>query len=635
MQIMQIITIIMIIRSPAALLSGDGLTGRLKNTFPGDTMESFKKNEDKIRGMRTHTCGELEKQDLGMQAELCGWCHSRRDHGGVIFIDLRDRHGVTQIVFYPDTPKIFAIADKLRREDIIAIKGEVIDRPEGASNESIATGGIEILVKELKVISKAETPPIEIDDRIEAKEDVRLKYRYLDLRRPIMQKRLMMRHKIISFGRKYFDEHDFVEVSTPLLVKSTPEGARDYVVPSRVNSGQFYALPQSPQLYKQILMIAGMDRYYQVAPCLRDEDLRTDRQPEHYQFDFEMSFVRSEDVREFVEGLFIAMFKEVLGVELKKFPIMSYKESVDKYGTDKPDIRYELFLHDVTEIMKKSEFEVFKNTSKHGGIIKCIVPKKDFGRNELDGYIEYCQSIGAKGMAWMKMTEKGLESNITKYFSPEVLQAIIETVKPEIGSVLMFIADKPKKCNEILSKLRTKLAEDMKLFKPGIEGGFALCWVKDFPLFAWNESEQRWEPEHHMFTNPKEEYIKDFESRPGEVIGDLWDLVMNGVELGSGSIRVTDPKLQERIMKFIGITKDEAEEKFGFLLEAYKYGAPIHGGMGLGIDRIVAMMQGLTDIREVIAFPKNKNAECPMDGSPGLISDKQLKEIHIKIDKPK
>jgi aspartyl-tRNA synthetase len=438
-----------------------------------------------------------------------------------------------------------------------------------------------------------------------------------------MQERIGLRHKIVTSARDYFNKNGFLEITTPMLVKSTPEGARDYVVPSRVNPGEFYALPQSPQLYKQILMISGCDRYYQTAICLRDEDLRADRQPEHMQFDFEMSFVTSDEIRDFVEGLYNHIFKEVLKIKLEKFPVFSYKESMERFGTDKPDIRFGLELIDVTDIVKKSDFSVFKNAEQ----IKCLNPEKNLTRKELDKYIEFCQKNGAKGMAWMRVTDKGLESSVVKYFNDEVQKELLEKTKAKKDTVLMFIADKKKKVAEILNLLRLKLRDDLKLVK---ENDFKLCWVKDFPLFAWNESEERWEPEHHMFTTPKQEFVKDFEKRPGEVIGDLWDLVLNGTEVGSGSIRISSPELQERIMRFIGMTKEEANKKFGFLLEAYKYGAPVHGGMGLGLDRTVALMAGLSDIREIIAFPKNKSAQCPMDGSPSEIDEKQMKELHIK-----
>jgi len=575
---------------------------------------------------RTHNCGELTKKDNKKEVTLCGWMMSRRDHGGIIFIDLRDRFGLTQIVFDPKNKKqAHSKAEHLNREDVLEIKGTVRPRGKGLENPKLKTGEIVVLVDELNIINKAETPPIEIEDRVEANEELRLKYRYLDLRRPVMQKRLLIRHKTAEATRNYFNKNNFLEIETPLLVKSTPEGARDYVVPSRVNIGKFYALPQSPQLYKQLLMVSGCDRYYQIAKCLRDEDLRIDRQPEHTQIDFEMSFVTSDDIREFTEGLYKHLFKEILNIKLPKFPVFSYKETMERFGTDKPDIRFGLELIDVTETVRDSSFEVFKKSEQ----VKCLNPEKELTRKELDEYINFCQANGAKGMAWMRVTDKGLESNIVKFFEPDLQKKLLEKTKAKKGSVLMFIADKPKMVAEILSKLRLKLRDDLKLAK---DDDFKFCWVVDFPLFAYNEDAQRWEPEHHMFSMPKEEFINDFEKRPAEVIGDLWDLTLNGVELGSGSIRVTNPKIQERIMNFIGLSKQEAEKKFGFLLNAYKYGAPVHGGMGLGFDRSVALMCGINDIREVMAFPKNKAAQCPMDESPSDVTKEHLKELNIKLD---
>ncbi len=578
--------------------------------------------------MRTHTCGELTEKNIGRQAELAGWCHTRRDHGGVIFVDLRDRYGLTQIVFEPADKKTFKIAEHLRREDVIKVKGKVRKRPKGLENPKLTTGKIEVLVSELDILNKAEVPPIEVDDRKEANEDARLKYRYLDLRRPIMQNRLQLRHNVIAAAREFFNQNKFLEVTTPLLVKSTPEGARDYVVPSRVNPGKFYALPQSPQLYKQILMVAGCDRYYQTAICLRDEDLRADRQPEHMQLDFEISFIDSDGIREITENLYKHIFKKVLNKKLDKFPVFTYEKSIERYGTDKPDIRFGLELIDVTDAVKKSDFSVFTGAEQ----VKCINPKKEFSRKELDAYINFCQENGAKGMAWIKVTEKGLDSSIVKFLKPAVQKKLLEITKAKKGSTLMFIADKPKTVAEVLGKLRIKIRDDLNLVN---DNEFKFCWVKDFPLFAWNEDEDRWEPEHHMFTMPKPEFIKDFEKRPGDVIGDLWDLVLNGIELGSGSMRVHIPEVQERIMNFIGMDKKQAHAKFGFLLDSYRYGGPPHGGMGLGVDRLVALMSGINDIREVIAFPKNKAAQCPLDDSPSEIDEKQLKELNIKLDLPK
>ena len=585
--------------------------------------------------LRTNTCGELTKKDVNKSVELAGWVHTRRDHGRVIFIDLRDRYGMTQIVFDPSyNKKVHKEVEQLRREDVIHVKGKVKNRKEGMINKKLKTGEIEVFVDSLEILNKSEVPPIEIDDRKIANEDTRLQYRYLDLRRPQMQKNLEARHKFITAVREFFNKNNFLEIETPLLVKSTPEGARDYVVPSRVNPGKFYALPQSPQLYKQILMIAGCDRYYQIAKCLRDEDLRADRQPEHTQIDFEMSFVEQKDIRKLIEEMVVYTFDKAFKIKVKApFPVLSYKESMEKYGTDKPDIRYELFLTDVSDIVKDSDFGVFKDVVKNGGVVKAINPPKDFGRKELDNYIDFAQKNGAKGLAWIRVTKDlKLESNIAKYFNEKVQKELIKKVNPKKESILMFIADNKDAANAVLDKLRRKLADDLELYD---KKDFRFIWVNDFRLFARNEDEDRWEPEHHMFSMPKKEFIETMEKNPGEVLGDLWDLTLNGWEMGSGSIRISNPNIQKKIMKIIGISEEEAEKKFGFLLEAYKYGGPVHGGMGLGIARFLALALGYDDIREVIAFPKNKAAQCPMDGSPGEIDERLLRELHIKLEKKK
>ncbi len=577
--------------------------------------------------MRTHTCGELTKSDIKKNVYLCGWAASSRDHGGIIFIDLRDRYGITQIVFDPEHDKKgHKEAEKLRREDVIAVKGKVRARGKGLENPKLKTGQIEVLVDEIDVLNKASTPPLDIDDRIDANEDMRLKYRYLDLRRPKMQKHLLIRHNAAQAAREYLNKNNFLEIETPLLVRATPEGARDYIVPSRVNAGKFYALPQSPQIYKQILMVSGCDRYYQLARCLRDEDLRADRQPEHTQIDLEMSFVSADNVMFLVEGLYKYMMEKVLGVDIKyKFPKISYKESMEKYGTDKPDLRFGLELFDVTDIAKKSDFKVFNTAEK----VKCINPPDKFSRNEIDSLIDFAISIGSKGMAWMRVTSKGLESNIAKFFNPEVQKRLLEKTKAKKGSILFFVADDEKVVNDILSKLRVEIGKRLKLIN---EKDFKFCWVVDFPLFEWNKDENRWNPSHHIFTAPKDKHIEFLEKDPGKVQADLYDLVLNGIELGSGSIRETNPKTQERLMKVIGLSHEQAQKKFGFMMEAFKYGTPPHGGIGLGFDRIVALMCGFNDIREVIAFPKNKDAACPMDKSPSDVKDEQLKELNIKLD---
>ena len=580
-----------------------------------------------FRLKRTVTCGELTKKDVNKEVNLNGWVQARRDHGGVIFIDLRDRYGLTQIVFNPKHNKeSHEIANKLGREYVIAVKGKVKLRGKDLENPKLKTGQIEVIISDIEILNKAETPPLEIDDRIEANEDTRLKYRYLDLRRPIMQKRLQFRHDIIQAAREYMNSQNFIEVQTPMLVRPTPEGARDYIVPSRVNPGKFYALPQSPQLYKQILMIAGLDRYYQLpAICLRDEDLRSDRQPEHTQMDMEMSFIDEEDIYNVIEGMMKNIFKKTINMNLKTpFPRISYEESMLKYGTDKPDLRFNLELVDVTEIAHKSDFEIFKKSK----MVKCLPVGHDFPRSELDKLTSWAISEGAKGLAWAKVKDV-LEASIAKYFPEKMQKELIKFVGAKKGYTLFFMAGN-EDINPVLAKLRVKIAEQLNLIKDE----YKFCWISDFPLFEWNEEEQKWNPMHHIFTSPKPEHIKYLDTDPGKVYGILYDLTLNGVELLSGSIRINKPELQEKVMKVIGMSKEQAYKKFGFLLNAYRYGGPPHGGVGFGIDRLIAIMAGVpgNDIREVIAFPKNKAAQNPMDDSPAEVDSIQLKEAHIKMD---
>ncbi len=573
--------------------------------------------------LRTHTCGELTKSNIGKSATICGWVNTRRDHGGIIFIDLRDRYGLTQAVFNPDS-KFFKEADKLRREDCIQVSGKVVSRKEGMINKNLKTGEVELVVDTLHVLNKSEVPPIEIDDRVLANEEMRLKYRYLDLRRPVMQQRLIFRHNVAQAAREYLSSQGFLEIETPLLIKSTPEGARDYVVPSRVHPGSFYALPQSPQLFKQILMVAGLDKYYQLARCLRDEDLRADRQPEHTQIDLEMSFVEREDVIALVENLYKHIFKKILNLNLSAFPALSYDDAMNRFGTDKPDMRFGLELVDIHDIAKKSEFKVFQDAES----VKCLPVNKDMTRGDIDKLIDWAKEQGSKGLAWMKVTDKGLESSIVKFFSPELQKKLLERSKIKSG-VLFFIADSKGKTNEILGKLRNKLGQDLKLIK---ENEFKFCWILDFPMFEFNADEDKWDFGHNPFCMPKKEHLPLLEKDPGKVYCDQYDLVLNGIELGSGSIRINRPDIQERAFKVTGMTQERARDRFGFLLEAYTYGGPPHGGMGLGLDRLVALMQGINDIREVIAFPKTKSAESPMDGSPSALDAKDLAVLKLKIE---
>jgi|SaaInlLV_10m_DNA_2_1039722.scaffolds.fasta_scaffold09053_2 aspartyl-tRNA synthetase len=582
--------------------------------------------------MRTNTCGELRSKDVGNKVELCGWTNSYRDHGGVIFIDLRDKYGLTQIVFDPShDKKSYKLADSLRREWVIRVVGKVRSRGD-LVNPKLKTGEIEVLADNLEILGKANTPPLEIDDEKVAGEDVRLKYRYLDLRRPVMQKNLVNRHKAMKAAMNFLDKEGFIHVETPVLMKSTPEGARDYVVPSRVNMGKFYALPQSPQLYKQLLMVSGVDKYFQFAKCLRDEDLRSDRQPEHTQIDLEMSFVKREDVFEVVEGLMASMWKEVLGVKIKTpFPKLSWHDAMNKYGSDKPDLRFGLEFMDVSELMKESDFNVYKEVIKSNGVVKCLkVPKGSdvYSRKEIDKLIELAKTHHAKGLSWMKIKNGKPESSVTKFFSDKLLEKLVKQVDAKENDILLFVADKFEIACNALGQVRLEVGKKMDLIKDT----WQFAWIIDFPLFEWNEDEQKWDPMHHMFCSPRDEWVDKLEKDPGAVICNQYDLTLNGLELCSGSIRITDTELQKTVMKVVGFPEAEAKKRFGFLLEAFKYGAPPHGGVGLGFDRIVALMNGYTDIREVIAFPKNKQAQCPMDGSPSDITERQMKELHIKLD---
>jgi len=564
----------------------------------------------------------LTEKDKGKKAVLDGWVHARRDHGGVIFIDLRDRYGITQVVMGEKIKD----AHKLRNEYVVEISGTVKERKKGTENKKIKTGKIEVRCEELKILAESETLPIEIDDRITANDEVRLKYRYLDLRRPSMQKNLLFRHKFNMAVRNYLTAQGFIEIETPILVKPTPEGARDYIVPSRINPGMFYALPQSPQLYKQILMIAGFDRYFQIARCLRDEDLRADRQPEHTQIDMEISFVKPEDIFEIIEGMLKHVFKELLNTNIKTpFPRIPYNESMDKYGTDKPDLRFALELIDITEILKKSDFEVFKKAE----MIKCLHLKNfPLTRKELDDLIDLVKPYGAKGLVSIKIKDGKIESMISKYLKKDMEEKIIKKLGAKENDVLLIVADKPKIVNASLAALRNHFG------RKSAGNDFKFCWVVDYPLFEWNEEENKWDPAHHPFCMPKEEHLALLEKNPEKVHCYQYDLVLNGTELCSGSIRINRPEIQKKVFKVIGMSDEVAQRKFGFLLDAYRYGGPPHGGVGIGIDRLVALMLGIkdADIREVIAFPKNKAAQCPMDGSPSEADDKQMKELHIRLD---
>ena len=581
--------------------------------------------------LRTHTNNELTKKHLNKEVTLCGWVNSRRDHGGIIFIDLRDRYGLTQIVFDPEVDKkCHTEADKLRREDVIQVTGKVEERKKGMKNPKLATGDIEVFISKLTLLSQAESPPIEIDDYKVPNEATRLKYRYLDLRRPTMQQRIMTRHKAAQAVREFLNNDNFLEIETPLLLKHTPEGARDYIVPSRVHPGKVYSLPQSPQLYKQTLMIAGFDRYYQLPRCLRDEDLREDRQPEFTQIDIEMSFIEEEDIIQLCEGLIPHIWKKAANKIIKTpLPRMTYDEAIEKYGIDRPDMRFGLELVDVTKIVKDSDFKVFRDIVKNGGIVKCInAVKSNFSRNQIDDYIAFAQHNGASGLAWMKVTDKGLESNIAKFFSSKIQQQLTKATAAKQGDLLMFIADKPKKCNDILSKIRLKLGEDLKLIKDELK----FVWVTDFPMFEWDDDAKRWNAMHHPFTSPRPEDIPYLSKNPERVKARAYDLVLNGTELGGGSIRNSNSDVQALVLQALAYNPEDVQAKFGFLLEALKYGTPPHGGIAFGFDRICALLCGFSDIREVIAFPKSKAAENPMDGSPSPWDADYLKELHLELD---
>jgi aspartyl-tRNA synthetase len=582
---------------------------------------------------RTNTCGELTKKEKAKEVTICGWLNSRRDHGGIIFIDLRDRYGLTQVVFDPrDYKKVHSEAEHLKREDVLQITGKVRLRGEGLINPKLKTGEIEILASELVILNKADTPPIEIDDRIEVNEDMRLKYRYLDLRKPRMQKNLKIRHQAVKAVRDFFDNKGFLEVETPMLGKSTPEGARDYLVPSRVNPSKFYALPQSPQLFKQLLMVSGCDKYFQIVKCFRDEDLRADRQPEFTQVDVEMSFIDEEDIYEIHEELFKKIWKDVLNKDIKTpFPRLTYTEAMDRYGSDKPDTRFSMELINVTDVVKNSDFKVFTDNIKSGGIVKAInVKSAQLSRKDIDELINFVKIYDAKGLAWIKFTDKGLESSVVKFFNDKTQKELIKKLKAKKGDLLLFVSDhKHFVVNDALGNLRLHLAKKLQLIP---KDTFSFVWVTDFPLVEYDEDEQRHVAVHHPFTSPKDEDLKLLDSNPKDAKAKAYDLTLNGVEVGGGSIRIHKREIQEKIFSLLGISKKEAQEKFGFLLDAFKYGAPPHGGIAFGMDRIAAILTGNESIREVIAFPKTKSAESLMEGSPSEVADKQLKELSIKLD---
>ena len=581
---------------------------------------------------RTHNCGELRIENVGEEVCLMGWVGKRRDHGGVIFVDLRDRYGITQVVFRPDLEaETHAIAEKIRNEFVLAIKGRVEPRPEGMTNPKLPTGAIDIECSDLRLLNEADTPPFAIEPDIDVNEELRLRYRYLDLRRPDMQQALFLRHNAAQETRKYLITQGFLEIETPFLMKSTPEGARDYLVPSRVQIGNFYALPQSPQTYKQLLMIAGYDRYFQIVRCFRDEDLRGDRQPEFTQIDIEMAFVTETDVMQLAEGLTRHLFEHVIGFDIPSpIPQMTYREAIDRFGTDRPDTRFGLEIVDIAKAALASEFRVFRSVIDSGGQVRAINAKgcANYSRKQIDDLTAFVAQHGAKGLAWIKVTDQGLESSIVKFFPDQAQQMLRESLDAQTGDLLLFVADQPAVVANALGNLRLELARQQDLMETG---DFSFLWVTQFPLLEFDDVEKRYVACHHPFTSPLEADLDELETAPGDVRARAYDLVLNGNEIAGGSIRIHHREIQERVFRMLGISESESREKFGFLLDAFRYGAPPHGGIAFGYDRLVALMAGKAFIRDVIPFPKTNTAASLMDGAPSIVDPAQLRELGLRL----
>ena len=585
-----------------------------------------------IKAKRSHNCGELGKDLAGQQVVLCGWVAKRRDHGGLIFVDLRDRSGIVQVVADPDTAGAsFKVAEDIRNEYVIKVSGKVALRDEATVNANIATGAIEVMAEEIEVLNAAKTPPFYIQDNIDTDENLRLKYRYLDLRRPEMQRNIILRHKVTKLMRDYLDTRNFLEIETPMLTKSTPEGARDYLVPSRVNPGKFYALPQSPQIFKQLLMVSGMERYFQIARCFRDEDLRADRQPEFTQLDMEMSFMEMDEILELMEGLIAYIFEGALGKKIQTpFQRLTWDEAMERYGSDKPDLRFGMELINMVDAVKDSNFKVFNQVIENGGVVKAINVKgyANIPRRECDSLVDFVGIYGAKGLAWMQIQEDGsVKSPIAKFFSEEQLANILATAQAEAGDLVMFIADKPAVVAQALGALRIEMAKRRNLID---NDALAFAWVVDFPMFEYDEEEKRYVAMHHPFTSPRDEDLELLATDPGKVYAKAYDMVLNGTEIGGGSIRIHRRDVQKQIFSAIGLSDEEAQEKFGFMMNAFEYGAPPHGGLAFGLDRLIMIMAQRDSIRDVIAFPKTQSAACVMTQAPNDVDDKQLRELHIK-----